>query len=29
MSVASRSRSAEPNRAADVDPPDLDDYGDF
>ena len=29
MSVTSRSRSAEPNRTADVDPPDLDDFGDF
>ena len=29
MSVSSRSRSAEPNRTADIDPPDLDDYGDF
>ena len=29
MSVTSRSRSAEPNRTVDVDPPDLDDYGDF
>ena len=29
MSVTSRSRSAEPNRAADVDLLDLDDYGDF
>ena len=29
MSVTSRSRSAEPNRTVDVDPPDLDDYGEF
>lgn len=29
MSVSSRSRSTEPNRTVDVDPPDLDDYGDF
>ena len=29
MSVTSRSRSTAPNRTADVDPPDLDDYGDF
>ena len=29
MSVTSRSRSAAPNRSADLDPPDLDDYGDF
>ena len=29
MSVSSRSRSAEPHRTADVDPPDLDDYGDI
>ena len=29
MSVTSRSRSGQPNRAVDVDPLDLDDYGDF
>ena len=29
MSVTSRSRSAEPNRTVDVDPLDLDDFGDF
>lgn len=29
MSVTSRSRSAAPNRTVDIDPPDLDDYGDF
>ena len=29
MSVTSRSRSGAPNRTADIDPPDLDDYGDF
>lgn len=29
MSVTSRSRSVAPNRTADVDPLDLDDYGDF
>ena len=29
MSVTSRSRSTEPNRTADIDPPDLDDFGDF
>lgn len=29
MSVTSRSRSGQPNRTVDVDPLDLDDYGDF
>ena len=29
MSVTSRSRSAAPNQSADLDPPDLDDFGDF
>ena len=29
MSVASRSRSAQPNQPVDLEPPDLDDYGDF
>lgn len=29
MSVTSRSRSGAPNRSADIDPPDLDDFGDF
>ena len=29
MSVTSRSRSVAPNRTADIDPPDLDDFGDF
>lgn len=29
MSVTSRSRSAQPNRTVDIDPLDLDDYGDF
>ena len=29
MSVTSRSRSGAPNRTADINPPDLDDYGDF
>ena len=29
MSVTSRSRSAAPNQSVDLDPPDLDDFGDF
>ena len=29
MSVTSRSRRATPNRTVDIDPPDLDDFGDF
>ena len=29
MSVTSRSRSGAPNRTVDINPPDLDDYGDF
>jgi uncharacterized protein YegL len=29
MSVASRSRSVQPNQAIDIDPLSLDDYGDF